>query len=221
MATSSKRTYARTLRLLGLLLPVSLILRQATADPHLCWRLLAQSFVGCLLLSPGSQCTQVLFLPSRVSVSSVLWKFHNHIPLTFKVKFPAGRGGVAVGRVSQSLCWIPRLGNLLWALELSHQCKNFFGIIVLQVMGHLLSDSIMELMMTSFKRTYAPHHTSEDGAARAPIPLQATADPWLHRRHSDIQRQVWLSLLWRSLLISLGLSAHKVLLVPSKHLWWV
>ena len=32
------------------------------------------------------------------------------LPLTSKVKFPGG---------SQSLCWIPRLGNLLHVLELS------------------------------------------------------------------------------------------------------
>ena len=39
------------------------------------------------------------------SVSSVLWKFSNQIPLASKVKFPGG---------SHSLCRIPRLGNLLW-----------------------------------------------------------------------------------------------------------
>ena len=53
----------------------------------------------------------------------------NQIPLAFKVKFPGG---------SQSLCWIPSLGNLLWALELSQQCENFFGRIVLQFVGCLL-----------------------------------------------------------------------------------
>ena len=51
------------------------------------------------------------------SVSPVLWKFCNQIPLAFKVKFPRG---------SQSLCLIPRLGSLLWALE------------VLQQQGHIL-----------------------------------------------------------------------------------
>ena len=44
------------------------------------------------------------------SVSPVLCKFCNQIPLASKVKFPGG---------SQSLCQIPRLGNLLWVLELS------------------------------------------------------------------------------------------------------
>ena len=50
---------------------------------------------------------------------------------------------------------------------------------------------------------------------------QATADTCLRRRHSDTQRQVCLSLLWRSLLFSLDPGAHKVLFVPSEYLWQV
>ena len=41
------------------------------------------------------------------------------ISLALKVKFLGG---------FQSLCWIPGLENLLWALGLSQQCENFFGI---------------------------------------------------------------------------------------------
>ena len=37
---------------------------------------------------------------------------------------------------SQFLCWIPRLESLMWGLEPSQQCENFFGIIVLQSVGH-------------------------------------------------------------------------------------
>ena len=44
------------------------------------------------------------------SVSPVLCKFCNQIPLASKAKFPGG---------SQFLCQIPRLGNLLWVLEVS------------------------------------------------------------------------------------------------------
>ena len=82
---------------------------------------LGQSLVGSLLLSPGSWCTQGFVCALQESVSLVLCKFCNQSPLAFKIKFPGG---------SQSLCWIPRLGNLLWAPELSQQCENFFGIIV-------------------------------------------------------------------------------------------
>ena len=81
----------------------------------------------------------------------ILWKFCNQIPLAFKVKFPGG---------SQSLCLIPRLGNLLWALELSQQCENFFGIIDLQFVGYLLGSSIVQLVATSSKRTYTTCHIS-------------------------------------------------------------
>ena len=71
---------------------------------------LGQSLVGSWLLSPGSWCTQgsVCALPEPVSL--VLCKFCNQIPLASKVKFYGG---------SRSLCQIPRLGNLLWVLEIS------------------------------------------------------------------------------------------------------
>ena len=80
--------------------------------------------------------TSFCLCPSRVSVSPVLWKFCNQILPAFRVKFPGGL---------QSLCWIPRLGNLLFTLELSQQCENFFGIIVLQFVSHLLSSFIVGL----------------------------------------------------------------------------
>ena len=70
---------------------------------------LAQSPVGSLLLPSGSWWAQGLFVPSE-SLFPVLWKFGNQIPLASKVRFPGE---------SQSLCRIPRLGSLLWALELS------------------------------------------------------------------------------------------------------
>ena len=72
------------------------------------WTLTGKSLVGSLILSPVSWCTQGFVCALKESVSPVLWKFCNQIPLASKVKFPWG---------SQSLCWIPRLGNLLWALE--------------------------------------------------------------------------------------------------------
>ena len=114
---------------------------------------LAQSLMGSLLLSPRSWCTQGFVCALENSVSPVLWKFCNQIPLAFKVIFPGG---------SQSLCQIPRLGNLLWCLELLKQCKNFCGIIFLQFMGFLFSGSIVGLMVTSSKKTYATSFTFHD-----------------------------------------------------------
>ena len=71
---------------------------------------LTQSILGTLLLSPGSWCTDGFVCALQEFVSPVLWKFCNQIPLASNVKFPWG---------SQPLCWIPRLGNLLWVLQLS------------------------------------------------------------------------------------------------------
>ena len=64
---------------------------------------LDQSLVEALFLSPGFWCTQGFVCALQGSVSPVLWKFRNQIPLASKVKFPGG---------SQSLCRITRLGNL-------------------------------------------------------------------------------------------------------------
>ena len=47
-----------------------------------------------------------------------------------------------------------------------------------------------------------------------PLPLQqSSTDLYLHRRHSNTQKQVWVSV------ESPGV--HKVLFEPSEHLWWV
>ena len=69
---------------------------------------LVQSLLGTLLLlSPGSSSAQGFVCVLQESVSPVLCKFCDQIPLASKVKFPGG---------SQSLCQIPGLGNLLLAL---------------------------------------------------------------------------------------------------------
>ena len=62
-------------------------------------------------------CTRVSLCPPRLEplVPLVLWKFYNQVPLIFKVRFPGK---------SQSLCWILRLGNLMWGSEPSHSGKT-------------------------------------------------------------------------------------------------
>ena len=131
----------------GLLLSVSLTPQQATVDPHLHQRLPNTQrqfgWVSCGVTAPLSWvlvCTRFCLCPPRVSVSPVLWKFSNQIPLTFKVRFPGD---------SQSLCQIPRLRSLLGGLELSQQCENFSDIIVLQFVDHPPGSSVMRLMATS------------------------------------------------------------------------
>ena len=111
IVTSFKRSSAGTSAL-----SAPKALQQTTTDPHLHRGLLNthwQVWISLLwghcsfLLGPGAH--KVLFVPSK-SVFPVLWKFCNQIPLASKVRFPGE---------SQSLCRIPRLGSLLWALELS------------------------------------------------------------------------------------------------------
>ena len=114
MATSFKRSCSRTAALSApnpsaghpQLTPLSETPGHSQAS-------LGQSLLGTLLLSPISWCTQGSVCALQESVSPVLWQFCNQIPLASKVKFPG---------VSQPLCQIPRLGNLLWVLELSSQC---------------------------------------------------------------------------------------------------
>ena len=65
---------------------------------------LTQSLVGTLLLSLSSWCAQGFVCALHESVSQVLWKFCNQIPLASKVKFSGD---------SQSLCQISSLGNLV------------------------------------------------------------------------------------------------------------
>ena len=111
MMTSFNRTYASTLQ----------------ATHRQVW--LSLLWCHCsFLLGPGTHKVVFLCVCPQESVSLVLWKFCNQIPLAFKVKFPGD---------SQSFCWIPRLENLLWALELLQWCKNLFGIIVLQFVCRL------------------------------------------------------------------------------------
>ena len=80
----------------------------------------------------------------------------------FKIKFPGS---------SQFLWQIPRLGNPLWDPKLLQQWDNFFYIIVLQIVGHQLVDSMVGLMETSFKMIYATGSTPRSVEIRVPIPM--------------------------------------------------
>ena len=175
---------------------------------------LAQSLVGLLLLSPGAH--KALFVPSQSLFSQTfLWKFCNQIPLAFKVKFPGG---------SQYLCWILRLGNLLWALELLQQhekllcydCSPVCGLSAWLICGWSHGDLLQEDFC------HLPHLP---GLQSEPLSLRrVAADLGFHRRPSHTQRQVWLSLLCvcgGSLLLSLHSPAHRVLFAPSQRLWRV
>ena len=90
---------------------VPLTLQQATVDPYLHRRCLdthRRVWLSLLLGHRGtvtfSWCTQGIVCALQESVSPVLWKVCNQIPLPSEVNFPEG---------SQSLCQIPRSGNML------------------------------------------------------------------------------------------------------------
>ena len=61
------------------------------------------------------------------AAAAVLWKSYNQIPLASKVRFLGD---------SQSFSRIPMLRSLTWGSEFSQQWEIFFGIIVLQFVGH-------------------------------------------------------------------------------------
>ena len=90
--------------------PTSLLETPGHSQASLTW-----SLVRSLLLSPGSWCAQGFVCALQESFPPVLWKFCNQIPLAFKVKFTGG---------FQSLCWVPRLGNVLWILELCNRVRT-------------------------------------------------------------------------------------------------
>ena len=109
-----------------LLLPVPLFPRQAISNPRLCKRpsnthrqvWLSLLWGHCSFpLAPG---VHKILCPPRVSVSPSLVGVLESNPLSFKVGFPG-----------ESLCQIPWLESLMWGLELSQQCEQFFSIIVI------------------------------------------------------------------------------------------
>ena len=86
-------------------------------------------------------------------------------------------------------------------------CGPFFGIIVLQIVGCLLNGSIEALKVTSSKRLC--HMLCLLGLLK-PEPLSRGRPLLSPASAGDTQRQVWLSLFWGSLLLSLGPGMHKL-----------
>ena len=105
---------------------------------------------------------------SRCSAFFTVQLSHPYMTTGLKFKFSGG---------SQSLCWISRSGNLLWALELSQQCENVFSIILLQSLGHLLSGFMVEIMAASSKRFYATHRATEVCCSQSSCPCGSLCCP--------------------------------------------
>ena len=78
---------------------------------------------------------------------------------------------------------------------------------------------VMQIMVTSFKRTYASMPRLPGLLQSVSLTLwQATVDPRLHWRLLNPHRQVWLSLLWGHCSFLLGPGAKKILFVPANSL---
>ena len=96
---------------------------------------LHQSLVGSLLLSPGPCCVQGFVCALQESVSPV--------PTGLQSKFSGG---------FQSICQIPRVGNLLWVLELFltvreflwYNCSAIFGLPAWWLYGGINSNLLQE-----------------------------------------------------------------------------
>ena len=108
---------------------------------------------------------------------------------------------------SQSFCKISSLGNLLWTFATVQEllCYNRSPVsgssawqLYSGINGNLLQKDLCHKLHLPSLLQPEPLY-----------PQQVTADPCLCRRHSNTQRQVWLSLLWGSLLLSLGPGVHK------------
>ena len=117
----------------------------------------------------------------------------------------------------QSLCQIPRMGNLLlgprtfltvWEF-IWYNCSAVCESSVRQLYGGANGDLLQEGL----------YHMLHDPGLLQPAslsPWQATTDPCPHRKHSNTQRQSG------SVSVgSLGPGTHIVLFEPSKNLWWV
>ena len=121
--------------------------------------------------------------PPKVSVSLVLWKFCNQIRLN--------SNSDSLG-IPSPFARVRKLGSLSWALKLLQQQENFFRVMVLQFVDHTPIGSVVGLMMTSSKRTYATHTQTPWGKHYSHFDPHWALTPWLSK-HLDI----WtLMLLW-------------------------
>ena len=212
MGTSSKRTCANMLHLPGLLLPVPLTLWQATVNPPVHWRILythRQVWLSFLwsycsfLLGPGAH--KILLVPSKSlfpqscgnSVIKSHWLLKSD---SLRIPSPVARSQVrkfVVGPTART-----SLVN----------CSPACGLSARQLYGGMNGD---------LPKIYATYSASHDCCFQWPCPCSRPLLTHISAGGPQTLREVWLSLLWGSLLHSLGPGVHMVLFVPSKSLWQV
>ena len=175
--TSSVTLYSNCLLMPGTVFPpCSLAWGQTMVGVH-CWSMPPLKMPVCLLWGHrffllGPVVHKVLLCLPRVCFSSSITKSH----------WPSKSDllGVLSPFSGSTRCG---LWKSVWALDLLQQYNNFFGIIVLQFVGHLLGGSAVELMTVSFKNTYAICCISQVCCSQStcpcsrplwPVPLQET-----------------------------------------------
>ena len=111
----------------------------------------------------------------------------------------------------------PQVGESVVGPRTFITVQELLGISILQFVGHLFCGSMVGLMTTSSKKTYATRHASQVCCSQSYCPHSR---PLLtHASAGDTQ-----SLKGRSGSVSvgsLGPGVHKVLFEPSEHLWQV
>ena len=159
----------------------ALTLQQATVHPHLPWRLLdtqRQVWLSLLwghcsfLLGPGAQ---AFVCTLQVSVSPVLWKFCNHIPLAFKVKFPGGFSvpllDFQVGKSVVGHRSFATVRKLVW-YNCSPVCRSSAQQIYGGANGHLLQEDLR--LMPRLPSLLHPEPLSLQQATAGPMLPQTT-----------------------------------------------
>ena len=189
IATSFKRTFTSMLQVPGLQYSVPLSSRASKETPGHSQASLDQSFVGSLLLSPGSWCAKFWFVPSKSllpqSCGSSVIKSHwppksnslgvlSPAPWEFSVPLLDPQAGKpAVGPRT-----FATVQELLW-----YNCSAVCASSARWLCGGINGDLLLEDLCC------LPHLPGL--LQPAPLSLrQATADPRLHRRPSNTPRQV-------------------------------
>ena len=174
---------------------------------------LVQSFVGSLLLFPGSWCPQGFICAFQESVSLVLWKFCNQIPLASKVKFTdskvkfTGKVPLPDPPVRRSVVSSRTFTIVQYFLlyNSSPVCGSSAQWLYGGANGNLLQEDL--------------HHPACLPGLLKPEPLSPGRALLTRASAGDTQ-----TLESRSGSVSVGSpgpSAHKVLFEPSKCLWWI